>query len=119
LHIPAPAAGHFAYHVRMAAVYALADSPLESAAESVLAWALLSNQWSGAESAAVAVANELIDQHSAGVSDAAQAAALARARGLALDIEAHHVSVGCFDEATLYASVADSIGDAIAALVAR
>ena len=119
LRVPAPAAGQFSYHVRMAAVFALAGETVESASESVLAWAILANQWPDAEPAAAEVANELVDQRSAAVSESARSAALARARGLALDIEAHHVSVGCVDEATLYANVADTISDAVEALVAR
>ena len=92
LRVPAPAAGQFSYHVRMAAVFALAGETVESASESVLAWAILANQWPDAEPAAAEVANELVDQRSAAVSESARSAALARARGLALDIEAHHVS---------------------------
>lgn len=119
LRVPAPAAGQFSYHVRMAAVFALAGEHVESASESVLAWTILLNQWPDAESTAAQAASELIDQHSAALSDSVRNAALARARGLALDIEAHYVSVGCVAEATLYANAADSVAGAIEALVAR
>lgn len=119
LRVPAPAAGQFSYHVRMAAVFALAGEHVESAAESLLAWTMLLNQWPGAESAAAQVAGELIDQHSAALSESVRNAALARARGLALDIEAHYVSVGCVAEAALYADVADAVAASIDALSAR
>lgn len=119
LTIPELTAGQFSYHVRMTAVFALAGDAIESASEAVLAWAMLMHQWPEAEDAAARAAAELIDQRVASLSEASRTAALARAQGLALDIQAHYVSVGCNDEATLYADVAEKLDEAIAALVRR
>jgi hypothetical protein len=113
------AASQFSYHVRMAAVFAVAGQSEESAAEAVLAWTMLSRQWPGAADAASAVGAELVDARVAALSETSRAAALARAHGLALDIEAHYVSVGCVGEAALYAEVADAVADVGADLAAR
>lgn len=113
------ARSQFSYHVRMTAAFAVAGQSEESAAEAVLSWAMLAQQWPDAADAAAQVAAELVDVRVASLSEAARDAALIRARGLALDIEAHYVSVGCADEATLYAQVADAVADAVADLVAR
>jgi hypothetical protein len=115
--IPELAASQFSYHVRMTAVFALAGESTESASEAVLAWTMLMHQWPEAEDAAGRAAAELIDQRVASLSEASRTAALSRAQGLALDIEAHYVSVGCTGEATLYAEVAEKLEEAIAALV--
>ena len=45
-----PIADQFAYHVRMAAVFAVAGQTEESASEAVLAWAMLTSQCPIAES---------------------------------------------------------------------
>ncbi len=52
--IPELAAGQFAYHVRMTAVFALAGESAESASEAVLAWTMLMHRWPQAEVAATA-----------------------------------------------------------------
>ena len=112
-----PAADQFAYHVRMTAVFAVAGQTEESASEAVLAWAILMSGWPEAEAGAARTGAELIDQRVADLSDRARSAALNRARGLALDIEAHFVTVGRQGEAELYAEVADRLADAVDALV--
>jgi hypothetical protein len=112
-----PAADQFAYHVRMSAVFAVAGQTEESASEAVLAWAILSSQWSAAEARATEVGAELIDQSVASVSDRARTAATSRARGLALDVEAHFVTVGRQEEASMYAAVADQLEHAVDALL--
>lgn len=114
-----PAADQFAYHVRMAAVFAVAGQTDESASEAVLAWAMLTSQWSGAEASVAEIGAELIDQRVASLSDRARTGATNRARGLALDIEAHFVMVGRQDEATMYAEVADQLERAVDALVPK
>jgi len=112
-----PAADQFAYHVRMSAVFAVAGQTEESASEAVLAWAILMSQWPGAEASAAEIGAELIDQRVASLSDRARNSALNRARGLALDIEAHFVTVGRQEEASMYADVADQLENAVDALV--
>lgn len=111
------AAAQFTYHVRMTAVFALAGETQESASEALLAWTMLSMQWPDAEGVADGPAGELIGQNVAGLSEATRQAAAARAHGLAVDIESHYVSVGCHDEATFYADVAERVADAAAELV--
>jgi hypothetical protein len=113
------AASQFSYHVRMAAVFAVAGQAEESAAEAVLAWTVLSLQWDDATGAATEVGAELVDARVALSSEESRSAVLARAHGLALDIEAHYVSVGCAGEAALYAEVADAVADVGADLGAR
>ena len=113
------APSQFSYHVRMTAAFAVAGQSEESAAEAVLAWAMLAQQWPDAADGAAQVAAELVDVRVASLSEEARGVALTRARGLALDIEAHYVSVGCTDEATLYAQVADAVAEAVADLVPR
>jgi len=114
-----PAADQFAYHVRMTAVFAVAGQTEESASEAVLAWAILRSQWPEADASAAETGAELVDQRVASLSDRSRNAALNRARGLALDIEAHFVMVGRQGEASLYADVADQLGDAVDALVPK
>ncbi len=110
-------ASQFGYHVRMSAVFAVAGETAESASEAVLAWAILVSQWPDAQASTAQTGAELIDQRVARLSDRARTAAVTRARGLALDIEAHFVTVGRQDEASLYADVADQLTDAVEALV--
>ena len=55
----------------------------------------------------------------ASLSDQARVAATTRARGLALDIEAHFVMVGRQQEASMYAEVADQLESAVDALVPK
>lgn len=113
------AASQFSYHVRMTAVFAVAGESEESAAEAVLAWTMLAQQWPDASDAATRVGAELVDARVASLSDASRTAVVARAHGLALDIEAHYASVGCEGEAALYAQVADAVADVGAELAAR
>jgi|GEM_PF-7123241 len=113
------AASQFSYHLRMTAAFAVAGESEESAAEAVLAWTMLSQQWPDAESEATRAGAELVDARVASLSDEARSAAVVRAHGLALDIEAHYVSVGCDAEAALYAEVADRVAAAVAELVVR
>lgn len=110
-------AAQFAYHVRMTAVFALAGEAVESASEAVLAWALLATNWPDAITSATETGAELIDQRVVALSDETRTAAAARARGLALDIQAHFVTVGRQDEATLYAEVAERLGGAVDELI--
>lgn len=112
-----PTADQFAYHVRMSAVFAVAGQTEESASEAVLAWAMLTSQCPSAESGAAEIGAELIDQRVASLSDRARSTALNRARGLALDIEAHFVMVGRREEASMYADVADHLDRAVEALL--
>jgi len=114
-----PVADQFAYHVRMTAVFAVAGQTEQSASEAVLAWAILMSQWPGAETSAAETGAELIDQRVASLSDRARLTALNRARGLALDIEAHFVMVGRQEEASMYAEVADQLSGAVDALVPK
>lgn len=113
------AAEQLSYHSRMAAVFAVAGQHLESAAESLLAWTILSSQWSDASATAARTAAELAGDGVARHSDADRSAAAGRARGLALDIEAHYVSVGLHDHAALYAHLAECVDDAASSLVPR
>jgi hypothetical protein len=113
------AASQFSYHARMTAVFAVAGQSQESAAEAVLAWTMLMRQWPDVADAATRVGAELIDGRVASLSEESRTAVLARANGLALDIEAHYVSVGCTEEATLYAEVAEAVAAAVDELVDR
>ena len=99
------ASRQFSYHVKMAAVFAVAGETDESASEAVLAWTILATCWTGADAAASATAAELIGQDQAGMSDLHRDAAHVRAHALALELEAHFTSVGLHDDAALYASV--------------
>ena len=115
--MPRTATGQFAYHLRMAAVFAVAGELDESASETVLAWTMLAEGWPGADSAALATASELIGQDQVALSVQHRDAARDRARSLALDLEGHFVSVGRHAEAELYASLADNLDAIIATLV--
>lgn len=117
LSLSATIAGQFSYHVRMAAVFAVAGETQESASESVLAWTILVTCWPGAHPAALATARELVGQDQVSVSDRDRDAAQSRAHALALELEAHFVSVGLHKEAELYSSVADHLGNTIQTLV--
>jgi hypothetical protein len=57
LMIPEAAAGHLAYHARMAAVFAAAGDVVESASESLLVWTLLAQH--GGEDAICATGRQL------------------------------------------------------------
>lgn len=117
LSLSATVAGQFSYHVRMAAVFAVAGETAESASESVLAWTILVTSWPGAHHAAVATAGELIGQDQVSLSDSHRDTARTRAHALALELEAHFVSVGLHEEASLYSSVADHLETTIETLV--
>ncbi len=117
LELPASTAGQFAYHVRMAAVFAVAGETDESASEAVLAWAILSTCWPGATEAAGVTADELIGQNQVGLSEQHRQAAHAKAHALALELEGHFVTTGQHDLATLYATVADELTVTIGALL--
>lgn len=110
------ASAQFAYHVRMAAMCAIAGKSAESSAEAVLAWSMLSSCCPAAATGAASAAAELIDPDGFATSEAQRDTARARARDLALSLEAHFVSVGQHDHATLYESVADDLDVAIAGL---
>lgn len=112
-----PAAAHVSYHLRMAAVFAVAGETEESAAETVLAWTLLATALPAHAGAAANVAAELIDRNVAGVSDAHRERFLRSARARAMDIESHYVTTGQRVEAELYAAVADQMDTAIRTLV--
>ncbi len=117
LELSAPAAAQLSYHVRMSAVFAVAGETDESASEAVLAWAILSTCWPGATEAAQATADELIGQDQAGLSAIHQKSAHAKAHALALTLEAHFVTTGQHDLATLYADVAEELSVTIEALL--
>ena len=116
LHLPADAAAQFSYHVRMAAVFAVAGATEESASEAVLAWTILASCWDGAASAALATATELVGQHQAPRSPADRDAARARADALAHSLEAHYVSVGLHADAALYAQVTEHLDTTVGML---
>ena len=124
-HDPAPSpelqmnpatSAQFSYHVRMAAMCAIAGKHEESASESVLAWALLSSCCAGAAAGAAIVGAELIDPDRVAASDDQRRRAQTRAHDLALSLEAHFVSVGQHETATLYETVADELDASIAQL---
>lgn len=103
------AGAHIAYHLRMAAVFAVAGEPDESAAEAVLAWTMLVTSWAyGAESAG-RVAAELVDREVATTSPEHRLRAMRGARARAMDIESHFVMTGQRAEADLYAQVAEDL----------
>jgi hypothetical protein len=110
------ASAQFAYHVRMAAMCAIAGQSAESSAEAVLAWSMLSWCCPAAAAGAAVVGAELIDPDGVVTSEAQRDGARSRARDLALSLEAHFVSVGQHDHASLYESVADDLDVAVAAL---
>jgi hypothetical protein len=110
------ASAQFSYHVRMAAMCATAGKPEESSAEAVLAWSMLSSCCPAAAAGAAVVAVELIDPDGLTISDEQRRSAQSRARDLALSLEAHFVSVGQHEHASLYESVADDLDAAMAAL---
>ena len=116
LQMNAVTSAQFSYHVRMAAMCAIAGKHEESASESVLAWAMLSSCCAGAAAGAAAVGAELIDPERVAASDDQRRRAQTRAHDLALSLEAHFVSVGQHDQATLYATVADDLEAAVATL---
>ena len=78
---------------------------------------MLRSLWPESEARAAEIGAELIDQSVASISDRARAAATSRARGLTLDVEAHFVTVGRQDEASIYAAVADQLDDTVGSLV--
>ena len=104
LMIPEAAAGHLAYHARMAAVFAAAGDVVESASESLLVWTLLTQH--GGEDAATSVGLDLLDERITALTASGEAVAQRRAHALALELEGHFVSEGLYDIATLYESVA-------------
>lgn len=110
------ASAQFSYHVRMAAMCAIAGKANESSAEAVLAWSMLSSCCPAAAAGAAVVAVELIDPDGLNASDEQRRTAHSRARDLALSLEAHFVSVGQHEHASLYESVADDLDAAFAAL---
>lgn len=117
LELDAAIASQLSYHVRMSAVFAVAGDHDESASESVLAWALLDTAWPAARTSARACADELIGDDQAGVSPAARDRARAKAHDLAMTLEAHFVSVGQRDVASLYERVAERLADTVDELV--
>ena len=110
------ATGLFSYHVRMSAVCGIAGNHDESASEALLAWSMLCAVAPEASDAAAAVAAELIDPEQLSVSDADQARVRARAQDLALSLEAHYVSVGLHEHATLYETIVGHLEPAVSAL---
>lgn len=114
--VPRGTMEQYCYHARMAAVFGLAGDVAESASESMLAWAILTQLWPDAPAAALAASRELIGQEVAGTSEAHRSAAARRAATQALDLEGHFVSVGMHDEATLYATVADHLDEIVTTL---
>ncbi len=102
----------FSYHVRMAAMSAIAGNSEESASEAVLAWAILSSCCAGT----AAVGAELIDPERVAATEDRRRRVQTRAHDLALSLEAHHVSVGQHEHATLYETVADELDESIAQL---
>lgn len=117
--LSAIAAAQVAYHTRMAAVFGIAGESGESSSESVLAWVMLCSCWPDAGAQAQTTASELVGQNVARLSDAHRDRARRRAQSQALDLQAHFVSVGQHEEATLYARVAEDIDAAIASLVSH
>ncbi|NND73740.1 MAG: hypothetical protein HKN44_01935 [Ilumatobacter sp.] len=117
LAVPDAIAAQLAYHTRMAAVFAVAGDTAESASEAVLAWAMLATSWDGAANAASTAAAELVDQDQASTSPLHRDTARARAEALALELQAHYVSVGLRAEAELYESIAERLNDTVATLV--
>lgn len=111
------AAAQFSYHLRMAAVFAAAGELDQSGSEAVLAWTILATVSPSTVELALDTASELIGQEHAGVSEAHRVAARTRAHALALDLEAHYVSVGLHGVAGLYETVADNLDTTIATLV--
>jgi len=116
LQMNALTSAQFSYHVRMAAMCAIAGKSEESASEAVLAWAMLASCCSGAAAGAAAVGAELIDPERVAASDDQRRRAQSRAHDLALSLEAHYVSVGHHETATLYETVADELDESIARL---
>ncbi|NNE11276.1 MAG: hypothetical protein HKN41_03435 [Ilumatobacter sp.] len=114
--LPAATAAQFGYHARMSAVFAVAGASEESESESVLAWAILATAWPGAAWSVAAVASELVGQDQVGLSEAHRDRAHRKASAQALELEAHYVSCGQHDIASLYASVADDLQSTVDAL---
>lgn len=114
-----PAAAQLSYHVRMSAVFAVGGDHEESASESVLAWAILSTAWPGAEAAARDGAAELIGEDQAGLSPESREQARSKALALAMTLEAHYVTTGQHDVASLYERVAEQLAATIESLVAH
>ena len=113
----ASAATQFAYHSRMAAVFAVGGESAESASEAVLAWAILATSRPDAVDAAGSVAADLVGQQQVGLSEAHQEAAHRKAHALAMELEGHYVSCGQHEIATLYATVADQLSETIDTLL--
>ena len=101
----------------MAAVFAAAGEHDQSGSEAVLAWTILATASPSAVDLALDTASELIGQEQAGVSEAHRVSARTRAHALALDLQAHYVSVGLHEVAELYETVADNLDTTIATLV--
>lgn len=117
LNLSATVAGHFSYHVRMSAAFALAGESGPSASEAVLAWTILATCWPGVPAAAAETAAELIGRDQAMPSEQRRRAIRDRAHAAALDLQAHYVSVGLHNAADLYASVEQHVDDALDALI--
>lgn len=113
LNMDAVASAQFSYHVRMAAMCAIAGNTEESASEAVLAWAMLSSCCAGAAASAAAVGSELIDPERVSATDDQRRRGQTRAHDLALSLEAHFVSTGQHAHAELYETVADELEESI------
>ena len=116
LHMNPVASALFSYHVRMAAMCAIAGRAEESASESVLAWSMLSSCCEGAAAGAAVIGSELIDPEQVAASDDQRRRAQNRAHDLALSLEGHFVSVGMHEHANLYEKVADELEASVANL---
>jgi hypothetical protein len=110
------ASAQFSYHVHRAAVCGLAGESEESASEAVLAWSMLTSLCPGAAAAAAEAGSELIDSEPVTTSQEQRRRAQARARDLALSLEAHFVSVGQRDLVDLYAQIVADLDAALESL---
>ena len=109
--VPAESASQLAYHMSAAVRLATAGRPIESASETVLAWALLTTygrpdaELTALDLPALAVAPALRWDD-----------LLRRTQALALQLQAHFVSEGQHATATIYETVGDRLRDLVAAL---
>lgn len=109
--VPGEVASQLAYHMGAAVRLATAGRPIESASETVLAWALLSAY--GHPDAELAA----LDLPTLAVAPALRwDDLLRRTQALALQLQAHFVSEGQHATATVYETAAGRVCDLVAAL---
>jgi hypothetical protein len=110
--VPEPAAAQLAYHLRMAAAFAAADDPIESASAATLAWTIFAMF----DPLAAARTPDLPGASVVATGPDRWNDLHRRTSALALELQGHFVSEGQHDTADIYARAAGAVGDAMSEL---